>query len=1098
MRNQKMNNLPDKEAREKALDTNSSFVVVAPAGSGKTQLLIKRYLKLLQKARSIDSVICLTYTNKATEEMRERVIRAIELCQKEEGKDENEKELLNIAKEVYKNKNIKEFELKNPHSFQISTFHSFCTNLLKKYSSPERTSQFTTLDENESASLYSLVADIVISRALEGEDQELSKSVARRLAALNESSDRLKNQIITLLQNRDRLKNLSVADKTTHKSYVGIIFKEFSSGFIQFFKNNSESFKEILSYINDETKNALNDIPDVTEENLEYWKNVATTFLTDSGNPRQRLKDNLKDLPTDLKSFIKEFPKDLAEEQLHQIRKFGEKSENFFDEESFYDVLKIFDESQKVFNNFLLGNKKDFVELELSTLENLDWLNGIPSETLTRLQFKIDHILVDEAQDLSDVEYQIISKLIEGWNENDGRTLFFVGDPKQSIYKFRKANVALFSVLQKDGVIRKDEENYKLTPLELKVNFRSEPQIIDFVNKTFDGYFTKNEFADDIPYSHFLHPSAKGSEKIDISLNKIDFEKKVSIFALPEDKDSQKSELHRTFCEVVSSLREQIGEKETIAILYRSRNQFKEYLKELKSNSLEIELIEGEKLEESFAVKHLFNLLKASLFPSEDFYWLSLLGSPFINLSQKEIYEISKQDEKSWFEKVINTKLIPEEKRNTLLQMTKDFYFEKGGINFKKHFEELSGFESIKSFYDFSGVEECLEFFKILNQISTLPPTQIVNEMENYIKRSFSPPNPLFQRKKIQALTIHKAKGLEFDYVFVVGLEDSPNKSKGNDEEAILIERLNFDKQNNSFLFFSAPYEKDELTYNLIKTISNKREKSEYKRLYYVAFTRAKKGLFLFGKSKEKESNTSNKPILEVIFNKHSLKIPSPHIELNSKPTTVKKNTALNPPNPPQFLPEKIPFAIKKASEEVELSRETHLFIRSSNEKVKRARAKGTVIHKILEFFAKGKSDISPNYVRKLLKEMWIKDDAKLVDEILNEANQTWQLEEFRKIRENSELIAEFQLEMKENEDIYVGRIDLLVKNKNNLAAIDYKTSIPSKKENFEEWIKKEIEQYRPQVNIYKEMVSKIEETEPEKIKFYILFTALPEMREVI
>ncbi|MCX7829808.1 MAG: UvrD-helicase domain-containing protein, partial [Acidobacteria bacterium] len=99
----KMNDLPDKNERKKAIDTNRSFVVVAPAGSGKTQLLIKRYLTFLQKARAIDSVICLTYTRKATEEMRERVFKAIKNCQTAKPTDDNEKELFEIAKKVYEN-----------------------------------------------------------------------------------------------------------------------------------------------------------------------------------------------------------------------------------------------------------------------------------------------------------------------------------------------------------------------------------------------------------------------------------------------------------------------------------------------------------------------------------------------------------------------------------------------------------------------------------------------------------------------------------------------------------------------------------------------------------------------------------------------------------------------------------------------------------------------------------------------------------------------------------------------------------------------------------------------------------------------------------
>lgn len=1079
----------DQEARTQALDIKNSYVVSAPAGSGKTQLLIKRYLKLLGSARSIDSIICLTYTNKATEEMRERVVRAIELCKNQKPKDDNERELFEIAKKVYDNKNIKEIELKNPHSFQISTFHSFCTNIIKNYPSDDTVSTFSTLDEDESESIYSLTADMVISKAIEEKESELFHAVARKLVSLDEKHNRLKEQIKSLLKNRDRLINTKLFNNDELKGYVNFLLKELSKSFFEFFRQNRDNFRDILQNSDEDTINGLCDVADIDLDNFKSWIKIAEIFLTQNGTPRKRFAGQLAQIPDTLKTFIRNLPSTVASE-LNNLRNLFKDNTFFYDEQSFSDLLTIFEESLKVLKTLLSANKKDFVELELSALKNLKWLNGVPPDVLQKMQFKIDHILIDETQDLSDIEYIIISRLIEGWENNDGRTLFFVGDPKQSIYRFRKANVALFSILQENGVAREEESPYRLIPLELKNNFRSEPQIIDFVNKTFQNYFSDDSFKDDTSYKPFYHPTAQPSENFEISINNIDFNKKISIVA-----SEQFDRVLACFSETILSLTEKTNPDETIGILFRTRSQFIPYREKLLSAGIDIEVVEGEELISSYAVKHTFNLLKAILFPSEDLYWLLLLGSPFINLSQKEIYEVSKEEKDDWFQKVTESPLIDEKKRKILLQMIKDFYLEKGGINFINHFEEIDGYSFIKKIYGLKGVEECQEFFRILNSIAHLSPPQLIEKMSLLLERRFSPSDPLAKKKKVQAMTIHKSKGLEFDYVIVVGLDKGFGKSEKRDPEPILIERLFFVEEKGGFVFFSTPYEKNEISYKILSQVGKIREESEYKRLYYVALTRAKKGLFLFGKLNKNNSLPQNSILKVIAENNNSLDFSAPVEIRQIERVQETENFDINL-NPPKFLPEKIPFKIERASEEVEISQETFLFRRSSNESLRILRSKGTVIHKILEFFAKGRMDVDINFIDKILKEMWVKTNNNFAKDVLEEAKKVWNLKEFIEVREEGEIVTEFPLEMNENRSLIVGRIDLLIKKLDGFIAIDYKTSKPDN-DNLEMWIEREIDKYKPQMEIYKKMVSNFEKIEEDKIQFYILFTSIPLLKKI-
>jgi ATP-dependent exoDNAse (exonuclease V) beta subunit len=121
----------------------------------------------------------------------------------------------------------------------------------------------------------------------------------------------------------------------------------------------------------------------------------------------------------------------------------------------------------------------DFQEVSRSAIEALG-REDAPSDLMLALDMKLQHILVDEFQDTSRTQWALLEGLTSGWEGGDGRTLFIVGDPMQSIYLFREAEVGLF-LQARDRCLG----NITLTPKRLTSNFRSEPVIIDWVNATF-------------------------------------------------------------------------------------------------------------------------------------------------------------------------------------------------------------------------------------------------------------------------------------------------------------------------------------------------------------------------------------------------------------------------------------------------------------------------------------------------------------------------------------------------------------------------------------------------------------------------------------
>ena len=135
------------------------------------------------------------------------------------------------------------------------------------------------------------------------------------------------------------------------------------------------------------------------------------------------------------------------------------------------ELLVVFDERRE----------SDYAAVAQSAIDALVDEDGAPTDLALRLDFRIQHILIDEFQDTSSAQLKLVKSLTGGWQEGDGRTLFVVGDPMQSIYRFRKAEVGLFMKLQRGGL-----PNLDLQSIILETNFRSDPEVMKWTNRIFD------------------------------------------------------------------------------------------------------------------------------------------------------------------------------------------------------------------------------------------------------------------------------------------------------------------------------------------------------------------------------------------------------------------------------------------------------------------------------------------------------------------------------------------------------------------------------------------------------------------------------------
>lgn len=1094
-----MNDLPDLRQRREVLDPERSFIVVAPAGAGKTQVLVKRYLTLLGRASSVDSIVALTFTNKAAEEMRGRVFSALRCAASgAKGRDENEEELFSIARAALLNERIPKEELLSPGAFRISTFHGFCLEILRSYPlEAEVTPGFTVFDETEEESAFLSTAEQVVASALSAKDGKIAPAVARRLAALGGRSDELIRQIAALIKDRDRAGLSPAMSFGRREEMVSYILGQYGSGVHGFLEDHFNGYSELArALIGSSTGLSLPDtVPALTRGSLGEWKRIAEVFLTGGGTGTLRKTGGLtpkNGFPEGFKgSAAAGFLLSLDEQYCEELRHLAElasKAKYDIDENGYKDLGIILERATELLFPETYAEKLDFVEMEAKAVWALTPDSGAPTKAMIRVHSGVKHILVDEAQDLGDGELEIISRIADSWEPLDKCTVFIVGDPKQSIYRFRKANVAIFEMLMEKGVPRKGEAPFPLEKRELLVNFRSEAGIIDFVNGLFEPLMQRKPFLDGVEFSRFTHPTKEGGPPRFVNAQDGTGEGPVTIAAFKE-----RENLLDWFAGEVGKVIAAAKEDEEIALLYHRRSAFQPYLEALQDAGIAINVVDGTKLEDLPTVNHLLNLLKAVTNLRDDLSWSLILGAPWFDLGPAELLELSRI-EGAWSERVLGSFSIDQEKREALKKAVGDFREVPGGRALRKLWLELDGPALYSSLYGLKGVEQARSFFSMLEEIAFMPGSELVSRMELLLSSKYAGPDPEASLSKIKAMTVHKAKGLEFDTVFVVGLDSDPKKSGGRgNRPPLVVERLKYNEETQKFEFYDAPFEANELCYEILGDLDSKRGEEEFLRLNYVALTRAKKKLYLVGDAKKANKNSFLKMAIEQL---EILPVDMEAEEKEKKKREARKPRHAGNLKEQEIPPIKVPFTVVRASEEVGFPEDGGPGGRISDEESRELRMRGIAIHKVLERLAKGGALPTEKAMESWLlwnREPVRKDFAK---EILGEANNAWNLEAVKEITRDAELIPEYAIEMKSGEkEITVGRLDLLIKKEGEVHIIDYKTGRPG--EDTEAWMSSKLEEYRPQVSTYKKMISLKEGIVEEKIKAYILFTRVGELREV-
>jgi ATP-dependent exoDNAse (exonuclease V) beta subunit len=484
-------------------------------------------------------------------------------------------------------------------------------------------------------------------------------------------------------------------------------------------------------------------------------------------------------------------------------------------------------------------NTVDFIELALAAQTALGDADA-PSELLLAMDRRLQHVLVDEFQDTSYTQLKLLELLTAGWEQSDGRTLFLVGDPMQSIYRFRNADMSLFLNTKLRGI-----GEIRCESLTLERNFRSRPKIIKWINKTFSQVFPEQ---DDPKSGEAKFNPCKWTRKHSN-------DEGVEVHALRGSDPT--AEVQR----VADILIKERANSPTrsIAILVQSRSHLNGLTEQLRPLDLPIRAIEITAPNQHQVVQDLIGLTRALTHRADRIAWLGVLRAPWCGLSWQDLHSLCADDRQSPIWALMND----DERVGRLSREGRERLISVRGVlqlAFQTRSEQAFPRWIERVWMSLDG-PACLDYLDELDRADrfflTLAESLTQGDLDDpvQLERRFTDPrvgaDPP-REKGIEIMTIHRAKGLEFDTVVILGLGRGlpPEGQKGLN----WIERRNEDGSEDVLLApaTAKPQQTNALT-EWIRRMDRNKNLSERARVLYVAATRARERLHLIGQLAENQ-----------------------------------------------------------------------------------------------------------------------------------------------------------------------------------------------------------------------------------------------------
>ena len=1103
-------------AQIQASNPYDSTWLSANAGSGKTRVLTDRVARLLLEGVSPENILCLTYTKAAASEMQNRLFERL-------GKwamldDESLRISLTqlgieqgLNKQTFKQaRTLFARAIEVPGSLKIQTIHSFCSSLLRRFPlEAEVSPNFTEIDEWTTQALCTEILEKIST------DEIGSVSLANFSKFVSDVN------LIELLT--DILKNRTVLSE----------FKSHSEIYSEFGLNSNVSFAECLDNHFDSKdlklikilrtgmknggardKASAKKLLSIESINLEFIKTLEDILLY-KGSTTKRLEYSAKTNSFASKAVLSKF----LNSSIEQLNKLAERIEVFRQTRISYEtsekICALYDFSRIFLNHYtnekLLRGWLDFDDLILKT-QNLLTDPTIAAWVLYRLDGGIDHILIDEAQDTSPTQWRIIEKLSqefytgEGSRDKINRTLFVVGDKKQSIYSFQGADTFELNRIQKNFKKRFGEAAKPLKELSLQYSFRSSPTILKFVDSILEKPEKKQESGLESSENHISFYS-KLPGRVDLwpSVEKAE-QPKDTEWQSPVDMPGKEDERVRLACLIASQINTLISSQSLIPeragndyvmrkiragdflILVQRRSVlFHEIIKACKKRGLPISGADRLKLMEEIAVKDLIALLSFLSSPQDDLSLATILKSPLFNWSEKELFDLAhdRQDRFLWEElkkrsdiftneySILNNLLssIDYLRPYELLEKILNQYNGRANLISRLGAEAEDAIDALLSLSIDYERQETPSLTGFLSWVST-------SGFE--VKRQLSN-----QKNQIRVMTIHGAKGLESPIVILpetqkrkvevrdkiltsdkIAVWNSKRGQATRNEEEIKSKKIRALEEERNRLLYVAITRAE--TWFMAMSAGELDDKCWYEKIKNsLQSSQAKKQNFPTGEGLRLEEGNWSSEIEEK-------KCQSPRSK-NGLPDWIKKTSFENEMQPRYLIPSDL-GGTKTLSKGNGLSEEE-------------AALHGSRVHKLLELLPKYSPKDWPKHSLKMLKANRLFDGPPNVENAIQEALSVLTDPRLSYIFAKdvlSEVPFSAQLPNLKNQKIY-GIIDRLIVGSNNVQIIDFKTNstVPKTADKIPLGILR-------QIGAYKLAVEKIFPSK--EVSCYILWTAIKKL----
>lgn len=849
--------LVDGSARERAVEAPGSVLVQAPAGSGKTTLLAQRYLRLLATVDAPERILALTFTRRAAEEMRLRVLGALQAGALSECPERLNAATWALAVAARRHLRTLGIDLEcHPSRLRIETIDSFNAWLAAQLPITSGAGGRLTLVDNPKP-LYEEAA----RRALAHEPADaFGAAVERVLSVGDQRWGQLVGLIVDMLPNRERWLPLLVG----HLQAVGEIDERQLARVRAHFDEDlallvtrelkaaqtglgEELLSELVPCMRAAARNLSGKRADLVAwehdvsplaahvDDIERWRGMAALLLTTDGKLRKRVnatsgfppecveKPRMHELLEELERM------DVSHGILPLLRAVRDLPDPRYADADWArarDVAQVLvlaaADLDAVFRE---RGVVDFPAVSIAALRALGTADA-PSDLGLRLDYRLRHLLLDEFQDTSAAQLELVRLLTAGWQRGDGRSVFCVGDPMQSIYGFRQAEVRAFLDLAEEGL-----GDLQFDVQRLSCNFRSDARIVEWVNRCFEHILPQRDDRDRgaiaFRASDPALPAGAGGEPC----------VRLRGFATVAQEA-------RAVAETISGCRER-HPAWRIAVLVRARTHAREIAHALRARGVPFRAVDIEPLQDRPAVRDVVMLAGALSHRADRVAWLAILRAPWTGLILGDLLTLAGAPSPIWEalrDETVLARLSEDGRRRcerlcTVLEAAFRVQTHTGVARWIERTWLALGGPSCAA--DERELEQVRVAFARLRKL----------EMQGFpdpaaLASSFADLHADDRAEcGVEIMTIHKAKGLEFDCVVVPALHRHTRLGGG----ALLLMHPFARSERDGMVMAARPpvgAGPDRL-FAFLRRQAREAAHLEAERLLYVACTRAKRELHL-------------------------------------------------------------------------------------------------------------------------------------------------------------------------------------------------------------------------------------------------------------